>query len=691
MRLNERKIVKTISSKNVAAVAVASLGFGLLSVVPAYAAARTTATVSAATTVASATATQTLGTITLDAALASTDTISVASLTGPVGGTVTVTAVAAAVPLASGTPAENIITVGQAAADLTRASGTGTTSGTVVGQVSRPGTYTMTFAGGGSVTFTATGQANSIAPLVADGLSKTAANSTNGTTANGVAGAFNTVTVGVVSGNGVTLAGTNTVGTSGARTMVTVSGAGATITSATNLTIATDKLSAVTSTSNMTFASNPGSVVINTPTVGTVTVKSYLETGNGTGLFAATADQTVTITVGATALNNVHTAAASLAYMGDVATEQDVAGTDDVILADNSSTATTQAANITVTVRDTALATINNLAVSAVITGPGLLGITDTEATRNTSGTVRVAALAAGAGTGAFNVSVWPDKTGSGTSTVTITAGTTVIATKTITWYGAAKTLTAGALTPHVQVSGTNADAVWVLAKDDKGNTVPLTTPTALSSDTTVIGSTLASCADASTAQIALGVPSGARVCDIASYKVGTATLTISPASTTTNSPTVALRVTKSTIASVTLTTDKASYNTGEKITLTLTAKDEDGQLIGAGVYDMMEGASTVSQGLTGTAFADGNVTINAGVATTTYFAPLVLGTVTFTAKTTAAAPFATAAQNLTLTATAKVVDANQSALLTQIDALNAKIVALNALIAKIMKKLGVK
>ena len=36
------------------------------------------------------------------------------------------------------------------------------------------------------------------------------------------------------------------------------------------------------------------------------------------------------------------------------------------------------------------------------------------------------------------------------------------------------------------------------------------------------------------------------------------------------------------------------------------------------------------------------------------------------------------------------VIDGN-AALLTQIDALNAKIVALNALIAKIMKKLGVK
>jgi hypothetical protein len=43
------------------------------------------------------------------------------------------------------------------------------------------------------------------------------------------------------------------------------------------------------------------------------------------------------------------------------------------------------------------------------------------------------------------------------------------------------------------------------------------------------------------------------------------------------------------------------------------------------------------------------------------------------------------------VSASATVVDSNQTALMTQIDALNAKIVALNALIAKIMKKLGVK
>ena len=68
MRLNERKIVKTISLKKVAVVAVASLGFGLLSVVPAYAATARTATGSVTSTF-DATTTGTLGTVTLSANL----------------------------------------------------------------------------------------------------------------------------------------------------------------------------------------------------------------------------------------------------------------------------------------------------------------------------------------------------------------------------------------------------------------------------------------------------------------------------------------------------------------------------------------------------------------------------------------------------------------------------------------------
>jgi hypothetical protein len=204
----------------------------------------------------------------------------------------------------------------------------------------------------------------------------------------------------------------------------------------------------------------------------------------------------------------------------------------------------------------------------------------------------------------------------------------------------------------------------------------------------------LTDCQLATDAQIALGSAKGAYICDLTGVAAGTATLTINPASTTTNSPTVAIRVTKGVISKITMTTDKATYAPGEKITLRLTAEDADGQLLGKGaaVYNILNGASTVTNAsLTGTAFADAGMDFSAGVAETTYYAPYGVGPMTFSATLDSVSAVATALQATKVTVTATVVDANQATLLTQIDALNAKIVALNALIAKIMKKLGVK
>jgi trimeric autotransporter adhesin len=686
----ERKKMSTKTSfKRIALVAVTALGAGVLSVAPANAAAATATAVAPATSAAGATASSTdLGTVTFAnvASGATADTYAVQVLTGPAGGVLTVAEIGA------GTNTDTTHTVGAAVANFTESAGDANAPGALAikGSFSLPGTYTVQWGTTTTIvgTYTVTGQRNSIAALIADGVSEVAATATNRTTANGVVGSFNTVTVGVISGSGVAVAGGNTIGTSGRRTLVTVSGAGATISSATRLTVAENKLSAVTSTADMTFASNPGAVVINTPQAGTVTVQSFLESSNS-GIFSATADQTVTITVGTAAANGVLSVANSTEIIAGVAAAPAVAGVDDVVTAANGASASTQAANIVVTLQDGAKNALSGQTVTAVITGPGLLGYNENEATTNAAATAR--AVSGGTGTGNTNqsvITVWPDKTGAGVATVTISVGSTVLGTKTVTFTGDAKTLTAGALKPHIVV-GAAADAVWVLAVDTAGTPVSYS-PVGTSSATAVVASSLSNCATASAAEILLGAPKGSSVCDITGSSVGTATLTIAAGATTTNSPTVAIRVTKSTIASITLTTDKASYTPGEKITLRLTAKDADGQLIGAGSYDVMEGAQTASQALTGTAFADGAHTFNAGVASTTYFAPLVAGPFTFTAKTTAAAPFETAAQNLTLTATANVAiapSAELTAITTLVNSLIAKINALNKLVIKIQKK----
>jgi hypothetical protein len=131
-----------------------------------------------------------------------------------------------------------------------------------------------------------------------------------------------------------------------------------------------------------------------------------------------------------------------------------------------------------------------------------------------------------------------------------------------------------------------------------------------------------------------------------------------------------------------TIAFDKTSYAPGEAMVITRTAKDSSGNPVADGTaspnFSFSKG--TVGTPAAGTYVAGASKSATSS-ATSTIFAPVTPGSFIVTA---------TAANGATITATATVTDAN-AALVTQIDALNAKIVALNALIAKIMKKLGVK
>jgi hypothetical protein len=136
-------------------------------------------------------------------------------------------------------------------------------------------------------------------------------------------------------------------------------------------------------------------------------------------------------------------------------------------------------------------------------------------------------------------------------------------------------------------------------------------------------------------------------------------------------------------IAKEVLTLNKAAFAPGEAMTLTVTATDAaskpayDGQAVFA--------AQTTSS-MTITGLPTTTLLTKGGTAVTkanTLFAPSTAGAFTIFGTGTDAAAAALSV--------AGSVDNGNAALLTQIDALNAKIVALNALIAKIMKKLGVK
>jgi len=210
--LFERNTMLKTLKRKIALVAVAGLGFGLVSTVPAFAAALT-ATGGTGNTVRAAVAAQPLTTVTTGANVqADADTLSAQVLTGPAGATITFTNITGG--NAADNHADQVATVGGAAVTITEAAATNWSATntsptlTLVGQVSAVGVYTVRF--GTTTTHTVT--------ITAVGAPVTAkfsqANRTQvGVTVPADQAAGNEVTVTVLdsNGNNTYLVGTETV------------------------------------------------------------------------------------------------------------------------------------------------------------------------------------------------------------------------------------------------------------------------------------------------------------------------------------------------------------------------------------------------------------------------------------------------------------------------------------------------
>jgi hypothetical protein len=711
--------VKTISLKKVAVVAVASLGFGLTSVVPANAAA-TIGTITVADQSVSCfvgDVCKALVSVTTSAAgpaTASADdviTLTLASATAVTGAT--------AVSVGNHVAQNGSAPTASSQAAILRAAGAGASLATTASAVLVPSivsnALTLTPANSAAAGTYASGQLE-FAPNTPGTFTFTVTPAAAGTGETNVAG---TITVKVLSlgakigDGGAVLTPFNAVnGVAGANNYVTLQAngmartsdalgtqvevTGGTVISASAGTVSTDKTKILIA--GVTHATNPGTastILVATPVVGTITVKTYVETA--AGVYSATADNTVTITVSAAAQTGTLSVANSTSIIDGTGTLTAAgfnATADETVLVSKtqSSPTATEVAIIKVTVKDTLANTMpNTTSVSATIAGPGTLGIgaTPTDAAGR--------AVSSTTSSGVVYVTVYADGT-EGAATVTISVGTTTVATETVTFYGAATKYTAAVKKQHVANSGSStAGVVEVTATDKAGNLVP----------SAVIGasvgtSTIATVAASATTS-ALGVASFS-VTGLAT-KFGTVVITFSDSATAPTVTTTATVGVSSVLAkTVTATSNKTSYSPGEKITWTMTFKDANGLGLPDGDYAadaLLKNLSTnpvASASLASTPFlGTAAVTLVAGVATATGYAPLTSGPVSYTwtvAGTAGAADttnLVTALQATTVSASATVVDANQASLLTQIDALNAKIVALNALIAKIMKKLGVK
>jgi trimeric autotransporter adhesin len=299
--------------------------------------------------------------------------------------------------------------------------------------------------------------------------------------------------------------------------------------------------------------------------------------------------------------------------------ETTTATADATVVASRTISNDTQTATIVVTPM-VALATapVAAVALSATITGPGVLGI-------NTAGNVASIVPTGRAITGTagqYAIGVFSDGS-SGVATVTISAGTVVLATETVTFFGPTTSFAQTSSKTNIGVSETGT--VTVTAKDASGVASAVGTIFAVSADTTK-----ATVAVSGSVVTVTGVAAGATtvtICDTALCAAPTVSLV------------VPVTISKVTAASIALSFDKAEYSLGERMTVTVTALDSNGLGVADGSRNLFSAAGITSnvalQGATYTAAAA--VTVVAGKATFTAFAPLVPGPVVISATQGAA------------------------------------------------------
>ena len=703
--------MKTISLKKVSAVAVAALGFGLLSVVPAQATV-TTATYTSAITNTGNDGTDALpipsGTALTANLTLTTNAIAVASDTGTM--TYTITAGPASKNITSTcTFAATAATItGLTSSTLTTATtgtftivlaaaGTGLTAA-VIGTVSCPttigGSYVITPTG--ALTTPAVTPTKTAVTAVVSGLnisqgttrSTTAGTAQNGGNSNVIwtlptrlaqSDVFQVISSGVGS--------IQTVASAANAAITPISGVAGNFTSGARVTSTAADATTLTSVNITATSTVAGVQTLTTQAINTTT-----------GVVATIG--TATITYGAAPVVTASTSTAFLSAGTDFAVADDAGG---VTLASTAGAGAAQA-TIAITINDQNGTAINGQALSFTVAGPGLIiAVTGNggTGTGNVRATSRTAAEQVSNNTA--HVGITADGT-SGVSTITITSGTTVIATKTVTFFGAVKTLTAvqnhkigstagaalgtGVTTPAATTIGTTP-AVVITAKDANGVAVPGLTITAKSSDTTVMSETIAQAGDSvTTGNYNIGVNS------VANTSGKTATLTFSVMSgTTVLASTPALTYTLGgAVSTVALALDKTSYSQGSAAVATLTLKDASGNPVFDGDHaTILTAALSTSMSVVKTLQFSTTASSAAslgGKSSVSFNAPASATAEWKISGTTGAGPAVDSAK--ALSATASVTDMSAT-LMTQIDALNAKIVALNALIAKIMKKLGVK
>jgi trimeric autotransporter adhesin len=660
--------------KRIALVAVASLGFGLLSVVPSNAASTlgdvyfgASQTVAASASVAVGVETAVAITVSHTSDVTPTAVTLTPTLVKPVASSAAVTSVYLNYTLAAGTnqtAAGQVpnITTGAIVATSTATAATATVFAPVIKfKPDVPGIYTLTF------DLTGAGVAGGTRAIAAV-LTVYAGYSADSLRANR---AFPTQGSNVTTGWGATVGGQATVRITGfpiatARTYYVTTDNGAIVAGTeqdTNTNMAT---LALTNGANLSggfnFALDGSSALSDAMDVTvtdlgaastTVSVK-YFDAGTG----VATTFAAATVTWGVAAAASAQYSLLTLnAGAGTTATGS-AADTDATTVARTVSAA--KNFTIQVVVKDQYAAALNAKTISATITGPGLIGIADSTGAGAATGRSLSQLLTANAG----SVSVWADGS-AGEATITISVGTVVLGSKVVTFVGAPATATVtqlltvaktgtqlGATPSTVDLTNTQAtfllrNAFVVSVKDANGALVaPGAVTKMVSSDSTKI--VVGTCAENSTysgkfecsVSGAVGAASGA-----------SATVTFSVY----NAATLAYDIVGTpmtfsvggAIASTVVTLDKASYSPGEAMVLSVVSKDSAGNPAydGQAIYAAIASNKAIGGTLPATTgYINGGTRVSSATSPV-IFAPAVDGTfqIRGTTVATVAAPLGTA------------------------------------------------
>jgi len=409
------------------------------------------------------------------------------------------------------------------------------------------------------------------------------------------------------------------------------------------------------------------------------------------------ADIAFTLTVTA---DSSFSADVSTVYVNDDMTETDANTTAATTALGASGSATNDAAGAVIwfNAKKANGATYSSGTFYAYVTGPGKLDIDGTTYVRSESV----------ANDGNHYVKVVGDGT-SGTGTVVmymiLADGVTKVnlPSRTVSFYGSVAKLEAtvvqgiatagvangacGGLTDCTYATLAEKPAVLIKATDANGVLVPGLTITGTTADGTIISSSSVSGATGATDYNGAGYYNASVTGGSITGKSANVTYSTTLSSGTVISATAVSIANAGTPKTVTWALDKTAYEPGAQVLITVTAKDANGNAAADGTYaNLFAGATTASGSITGATPA-ASVELVGGKKEYKAFAPGTGGSYTIT-NTTGTSVGASAGTVLTGTVT---VNNPNAGLLTQIDALNAKIVALNALIAKIMKKLGVK